>query len=183
MLHFLSRQLHVHAMAEVTESKSSNMVTDRCIKWMELQEDYSYTEDTTSKRKLTDFEYEDCYNTDSEFDSVSVCDAKKRRVGTQLKDEILDLNCEWKECTFHSKHMDQFLRHVSSHMSSIEVDIKDDSEVYVCQWKDCRYDTDACEEIERHVNYHAYHTKLKSIGANVRDRIKLPVSNQCVEPF
>lgn len=162
-------------MAEITELKASNMVSDRCIKWMKLQ-DYSYTEDTTAKQKSIEFDYDDCYNTDSEFDSVSVCDAKRRRVGTLLKDEILNLTCEWKECSFHSKHMEQFMRHVSSHIPSIQVSIKDDNEVYVCQWKDCLYDSDIGEEMIRHVNYHAYHTKLKSIGSNVRERIKLPVS-------
>lgn len=167
-------------MAELMDFKPNKQVTDRCIKWVELQ-DYPYTEDITAKRKSTEFDYDDYYNTDSEFDSVSVCDAKRRRVGTQLKDEILDLTCEWRECNFYSRHMEQFLRHVSSHIPSIQVSMKDDNEVYVCQWKDCPYDTDTCEEIARHVNYHAYHTKLKSIGSNVRNRIKLPVSNQCID--
>ncbi|XP_011154415.1 histone H4 transcription factor isoform X1 [Harpegnathos saltator] len=160
-------------MAEVTEFKPSKIVQDRCIKWMELQ-DYSYTENTTAKRKLIEFEYDDCYNTDSEFDSVSVCDTKKRRVGIQLKDEILDLACEWKECSFRSRRMEQFLKHVSGHISNVQVRMKDGNEVFVCQWKDCPYDTFACEEIALHVNYHSYHTKLKSIGSNVRERIKLP---------
>ncbi|XP_014484535.1 PREDICTED: histone H4 transcription factor [Dinoponera quadriceps] len=158
-------------MTEVT--KVSKMVQDRCIKWMEeLQED-CYTEDTTAKRK-SETDYEDCYDTDSEFDSVSVCDAKRRRVGTQLKDEVLNLICEWEECSFHSKRIEEFLRHVSSHIPSVQVSVKDDDEVYVCQWKDCPFEAKMYEEVIRHVNYHAYHTKLKSIGSNVRGRIKLP---------
>lgn len=171
-------------MAEVMELKViNNVVHNRCVKWIERQKDCLYIEDITAKRKPSLLDYDDCYNTDSEFDSVSVCDAKRRRVGTQLKDEILDLTCEWKECTFkqRSKHMEEFLRHVSSHIPGIQVSMKDDNEVYVCQWKDCLYDTEVSEEVVRHVNYHAYHTKLKSIGSNVREKIKLPVSNKMCE--
>lgn len=159
--------------AKLTASK---VVLDRCSKWVESQKDCSHSEEETLKRKLGEFEYDDWCNTDSEFDSVSECGGKKRKVGTQLKDEVLNLVCEWKKCTFCSSHMDQFLRHVSSHIPSTQISMKDDNEVYVCQWKDCPYDSDVCDEIIQHINYHAYHTKLKCIGSNVRGRIKLPVS-------
>ncbi|XP_071639200.1 histone H4 transcription factor [Temnothorax longispinosus] len=157
--------------AKLTASK---VVLDRCGKWVESQKDCSYSEEETLKRKLDEFDYDDWCNTDSEFDSVSECGGKKRKVGTQLKDEVLNLACEWKECAFRSGYMDQFLRHVSNHIPSIQISVKDDNEVYVCQWKDCPYDTNVSDEIVRHVNYHAYHTKLKCIGSNVRGRTKLP---------
>ncbi|XP_012526497.1 histone H4 transcription factor [Monomorium pharaonis] len=159
--------------AKLTASKA---VLDRCSNWVELQKDYSYPEEERLKHRLRDeFEYDDWCNTDSEFDSVSECGGKKRKAGTQLKDEVLTLACEWKKCTFCSNHLDQFLRHVSSHIPSIQISTKDDNkEVYVCQWKDCPYDSDVSDDIIRHVNYHAYHTKLKCIGSNVRGRIKLP---------
>lgn len=160
--------------AKLTASK---VVLDRCSNWVESQKDCTYSEEETRKRKLEEFEYDDWCNTDSEFDSVSECGGKKRKVGTQLKDEVLNLVCEWRECAFRSNHMDQFLRHVSSHIPNIQISVKDDSEVYVCQWKDCPYDTDVCDKIVQHVNYHAYHTKLKCIGSNVRGKIKLPVSS------
>lgn len=160
--------------AKLTATK---VVLDRCSNWVESQKDHSYSEKETSKRKLETIEYDDWYNTDSEFDSVSECGGKKRKVGTQLKDEALNLVCEWKACKFSSSHMDQFLRHVSSHIPTVEIGMKDDNEVYMCQWKDCPYDTDVSDKIVRHINYHAYHTKLKCIGSNVRGRIKIPVSS------
>ncbi|KAL6431208.1 hypothetical protein ACFW04_007130 [Cataglyphis niger] len=152
----------------------TNKIVDRCSKWVESQQDYPYSEEDTLKRKLEESEYDDWYNTDSEFDSVSECGAKRHKVGIQLKDEVLDLTCEWTACTFRGNHMDQFMRHVSSHIPNIHISVKDDNEVYVCQWKDCSYCTDVCDEIVQHVNYHAYHTKLKCIGSNVRARTKLP---------
>lgn len=159
----------------VKKLMASKVVLDRCNKWVESQKDYSYTEEDTLKRKSEISEYDDCYNTDSEFDSVSECGNKRRRVGTQLKNEVLDLVCQWKECTFRSSHMEQFLRHVSSHIPSIQISVRDDNEVYVCQWENCSYESDVSDEIPRHVNYHAYHTKLKCIGSNIRRQIKLPV--------
>lgn len=154
---------------------ASRVMQDRCSKWVESQKDYSYSGDTL-RRKLSESENDDWCCTDSEFDSVSECGRKKRRVGIQLKNEALDLACEWKECTFHNNHMERFLRHVSSHIPNVQISVKDNNEVYVCQWKDCPYETEICDEILRHVNYHSYHTKLKCIGSNVRKKIKLPVS-------
>jgi len=156
---------------------ASKVVQERCSKWVESQKDYSYSDEDRFKRKLRDeTEYEDWYNTDSEFDSVSECGIKRRKVGTPLRNEVLDLACEWDECTFRSDHMDKFLKHVSTHIPNVQISMKDDNEVYVCQWKNCPYDSDVCDEVIRHINYHAYHTKLKCIGSNIRGRIKLPVS-------
>ncbi|XP_011638600.1 histone H4 transcription factor isoform X2 [Pogonomyrmex barbatus] len=157
-----------------TKLIASKMVLDRCGSWVELQKDFSYLEEETAQCKLDEFEYDDWCNTDSEFDSVSECGGKKRKVGIQLKAEVLDLVCEWKECTFRNSHLDQFLRHISSHIPNVQIGMKDDSEIYMCQWKDCPFDSDVSDEIVRHINYHAYHTKLKCIGSNVRGRIKLP---------
>lgn len=164
-------------MADPEMLMANKVLQDRCSTWVESQKDHSYSEEQSLKRKLEEFEYDDWYNTDSEFDSVSECGGKKRKVGTQLKDEVLNLACEWKTCTFRSNYLDQFLRHVSSHIPSVQISMKDDNEVYVCQWKDCPYNSDASDEIIRHINYHSYHTKLKCIGSNVRGRTKLPVSS------
>lgn len=171
-------KFHLYAMTDLIKKiMTGKAVHERCSKWIESQKDYPYSEDDSDlKRKLGESEYDDCYNTDSEFDSVSECGGKRRRLGIQLKNEVLDLACEWGRCVFRSKHMEQFLRHVSNHIPSIQISVRDDSEVYVCQWKDCPYETNMCDEIARHINYHTYHTKLKCIGSNVRKRVKLPVS-------
>ncbi|XP_018309707.1 histone H4 transcription factor [Mycetomoellerius zeteki] len=160
---------------------ANEVVLDRCGNWVESQKNCFYIKEETLKQKPDELECDDWYNTDSEFDSVSECGGKKRKVGTQLKDEVLDLVCEWKECTFRSNYLDKFLRHVSSHIPNIQISIKDDNEVYVCQWKDCPYNTNVGDEVVRHVNYHAYHTKLKCIGSNVRARIKLPKCHRDAE--
>ncbi|XP_043491634.1 histone H4 transcription factor [Polistes fuscatus] len=160
----------------VTTSITSNELQERCNIWVESQNEHLYSEDT-SKDKIEN-NYND-YETDSEFDSVSECGGKKRRVGKYLKHEILHLVCEWKNCKFDSKYMEVFSRHVANHLSDLEIKIKeDDTEVYVCQWKNCSYESGISDDISRHVNYHSYHTKLKCIGSNIRQRVKLPKCNR-----
>ncbi|XP_018394184.1 PREDICTED: histone H4 transcription factor [Cyphomyrmex costatus] len=169
-------------MEDLEEQNSliaNEVILDRCSNWVESQKNCIYIKEDF--QKPDELEYDDWCITDSEFDSVSECGGKKRKVRTQLNNEVLDLVCEWKECTFRSNHLDQFLRHVSSHIPNIQISIKDDNEVYVCQWKDCPYNIDVGDEIIRHVNYHAYHTKLKCIGSNVRAKIKLPKCHRDAE--
>lgn len=64
---------------------------------------------------------------------------------------------------------------MATHVSDLNTRINEkDINVYVCQWSGCLYESNDPDEISRHVNYHAYHTKLKCIGSNIRTRIKLP---------
>lgn len=149
-------------------------VKARCSNWVNV--DVSPVATDTLKRTL-DCDYDYC-NTDSEFDSVSECGKKRRRQGTQMKNEDLNLICAWKDCSFPPcSMMTSFVEHVSQHLNNITVKVTDNNdEVYVCQWKDCVFQTSGTDEITRHVNFHSFHTKLKCIGSNIRQRIKLPVS-------
>lgn len=154
----------------------SQEIRDRCNIWVKSQAELCRLPQESLKRQL-EFEQEDCLDTDSEFDSVSECGTKKRRLAPQMKSEILNLVCKWTECCFQTGTLDKFVRHVASHIPQLGIKTGEDgSEVYVCLWKDCAYESDTSEDISRHVNYHSYHTKIQSIGANIRGRIKLPVN-------
>lgn len=154
---------------------SSKDVQKRCNDWVESQKDFTYTDETQCKRKQIDDD--DNYNTDSEFDSVSEC-GTKRRVGFPLKREVFHLSCEWTGCKHETNHVERFVNHVASHVSDLNTRTNEkEVSVYICQWTDCLYESDEPDEISRHVNLHAYHTKLKCIGSNIRSRIKLPVRN------
>ncbi|KAG8035804.1 hypothetical protein G9C98_001460 [Cotesia typhae] len=155
--------------------------------------------------KDSDVDFSECFDTDSEFDSVSECGGKKRKLQTHSKDEVLNLICEWKDCQYTSTVVERFVHHVANHVTDLDVKISSDSKnietnnidgsnnknnviedgdkkeddtcekgVYVCKWKHCGYENDSTPIIIKHVNYHAYHTKLKCIGANLRGKIKLP---------
>ncbi|XP_034177913.2 histone H4 transcription factor [Osmia lignaria lignaria] len=152
---------------------TSKEVQQRCNDWVESQKNCQYTDEAQYKRKLTDDD--DIYNTDSEFDSVSECGTKRRRVGLPLKCEVYHLFCEWISCEYESNHVKRFVDHVSEHVSDLSTRTNEkDITVYVCQWNGCFYESNDPDEITRHVNYHSYHTKLKCIGSNIRARIKLP---------
>lgn len=155
---------------------TSKEVQSRCSGWVESQQELLYSEDNVLKRKL-DNEHEEFFDTDSEFDSVSECGAKRRRVAKQMKDEILNLLCEWKDCLFDSNSLDIFVKHVANHIPQLKINTTEDNkEVYACLWNGCSFESNVSDDIAKHVNYHSYHTKLKCIGSNIRGRVKLPVN-------
>ncbi|XP_046431100.1 histone H4 transcription factor [Neodiprion fabricii] len=156
------------------ELVSSKELQNRCHGWVESQQELLYSEDNVLKRKL-DTEPEEFFDTDSEFDSVSECGTKRRRVLKQVKDEVLNLLCEWKDCLFDTNSLDIFVKHVSNHIPQLKiVTTEEGREVYACLWNGCSFESDISDDIAKHVNYHSYHTKLKCIGSNIRGRVKLP---------
>jgi hypothetical protein len=160
----------------VEQLMSSRDAQERCSHWIENVKKISVLNDNSSKLKL-ESESEEFIDTDSEFDSVSECGRKRRKIGVKLKTEKLNLSCEWKECHFNSNSMDFFIKHVANHITELDIKVTDETEVYACLWSGCVYESAIDVEIMRHVNYHAFHSKLKCIGMNTRGRTKLPVSN------
>ncbi|XP_015433360.1 PREDICTED: histone H4 transcription factor [Dufourea novaeangliae] len=161
-------------MAEFVKKLTSKDVQERCNEWVESQKNFTYTDEDKQKRKQTDDD--DSYNTDSEFDSISECGTKRRRVGLPLKREVYHLSCGWTNCEYETNRVERFVNHVAGHVSDLSIRTNEKGiDVYVCKWIGCFYENNDPDEISRHVNYHAYHTKLKCIGSNIRARIKLPV--------
>jgi predicted RNA-binding Zn-ribbon protein involved in translation (DUF1610 family) len=94
----------------------------------------------------------------------------------KLRDEELNLQCEWKGCDYHIFSLDHFVSHVSLHIPQLEVKLnKDETGVYVCLWQQCGFESADSNLITRHVNFHSYHTKVKCIGSNIMARSKLPI--------
>jgi hypothetical protein len=77
----------------------------------------------TQKRKR-------CDSTNSSDGSVSTgsstCGKKKCRGKViRLKDEHLDLQCEWQDCNYRTCNLDHFMRHVSLHIPHPEVNMNE----------------------------------------------------------
>ncbi|XP_049764763.1 histone H4 transcription factor [Schistocerca cancellata] len=90
-----------------------------------------------------------------------------------LKEQVLHLVCEWKNCAYEIDDVETFVRHVSMHIPDLDIRINEDGkEVFVCLWALCEFETEEPKEIVRHVNFHSYHTKLKSIGAMLMKHFK-----------
>ena len=152
----------------------SKEVQERCSEWVESQKDVSMLEDPLLIPNLNE---SDEFDSDTDFDSVSQCGTKRRRTAKAMKDEKLDMLCEWKDCTFRNTSTKRFLDHVGKHIPELEIKIiGDESGIYLCGWKSCPYETALSHEITWHVYYHAYHAKIKCIGTNIKQRTKLPVS-------
>jgi hypothetical protein len=84
------------------------------------------------KRKQTPPHEEQCDSPDENDDADSIvsstCGKKRRRKAVKLKDEQLDLQCEWRDCNYVNGSLDQFVRHVSLHIPHLEVKVNEDQE-------------------------------------------------------
>jgi hypothetical protein len=46
----------------------------------------------------------------------------------KLKEEQLDLQCEWQDCDYRTSNLDHFVSHVSLHLPHLEVKVNEDQE-------------------------------------------------------
>ncbi|XP_023708959.2 uncharacterized protein LOC111865293 [Cryptotermes secundus] len=86
----------------------------------------------SQKRKQAPLCEEQCDSPDENDDADSVvssaCRNKRRRKAVKMKDEQLDLQCEWQDCDYVTCNLDQFVRHVSLHIPHLEVKVNEDQE-------------------------------------------------------
>lgn len=86
----------------------------------------------SEERKEAAVYEERCDSTDTSDDSASVvpsaCEKKRKAKAIKLKDERLDLQCEWRDCDYRTGNLDHFVRHVSLHIPHLEVKMTDDQE-------------------------------------------------------
>ena len=92
-----------------------------------------------------------------------------------FRDELMDLQCEWKDCRAQKTRMEDFMRHVASHVTEAEVRYNPPPlcDSFGCLWLGCGFETINSQEMVRHINFHAFHTKIKCHGHNM-----LEVNNQ-----
>ena len=95
----------------------------------------------------------------------------KQDPGMLLDDEELDLICDWEVCKQLFQNMDSFSEHMAlQHAGQVDVD---DKGSVTCMWEDCEFVTSDQNEMTRHIYYHAYHTKIKCLGANLIEKLGL----------
>ena len=105
---------------------------EKCESWVESQQQLQ--EVRRSKRKRNRDSEEGCDSPDeNEMDETaslaSMCENNKKiSKRFKLKDEILNLKCEWRDCDFTSINLEDFLRHVSLHIPNLEVKMNENGE-------------------------------------------------------
>lgn len=92
---------------------------------------------------------------------------------SMLPDEDLILICDWEVCRQLFQNMELFLAHVADHAGQVGVEYKGEKASITCLWEDCGFETSNQKEMIRHIYYHAYHTKIKCLGANLIERLAL----------
>ncbi|XP_047532419.1 histone H4 transcription factor [Vanessa atalanta] len=91
----------------------------------------------------------------------------------RLREEDLQMLCEWQTCKTYYTNYQQFQKHVATHASDLHIIDKEGNVDYVCLWDVCGHSTSDFNEMVRHINYHAYHARLLAIGFNGRATLKL----------
>ncbi|XP_061309513.1 histone H4 transcription factor-like [Pezoporus flaviventris] len=87
--------------------------------------------------------------------------------GSKFKNAELILPCEWKECCFVGKCMEEFCNHIAEHLDEYLQHPQETTEQYPCWWRSCEFEAKYPRELVTHVNFHSYHTKLKFIGCQL----------------
>jgi hypothetical protein len=66
------------------------------------------------------------HSDDSGSSIPSACKNMQNEKAIKLKDEQLNLQCEWKDCDYHISSLDQFVSHVSFHVPQLKVKLNKD---------------------------------------------------------
>ena len=92
-----------------------------------------------------------------------------------FRDELMDFQCEWGDCREKETRMEDFMRHVASHVKEAEVRHNPPPlcDSFGCLWLGCGFESISSQEMVRHINFHAFHTKIKCHGQNM-----LEINNQ-----
>nr|XP_025044188.1 histone H4 transcription factor-like isoform X1 [Pelodiscus sinensis] len=88
--------------------------------------------------------------------------------GNKFKNSELILLCEWEECLFVGKCMEEFCDHIAEHLKAYEQHPLARTEQYQCWWRNCEFLATDSRELVTHVNFHSYHTKLKFLGSQLK---------------
>jgi len=77
--------------------------------------------------------------------------------------------CEWRDCNEASERMEDFMRHVATHVREVEVRQNPAPllDVFVCLWTACNFECPNSDEMIRHIHFHSFHTKVKCHGLNM----------------
>jgi hypothetical protein len=104
----------------------------KCGEWVDSQSCHMQRKDVDCSAKPKKEHREDCDSADENDDANSVvssaCGNKRKRKIIKLKDEQLNLQCEWRDCNYVTCNLDHFVHHVSLHIPHLEVKENEDHE-------------------------------------------------------
>uniref|UniRef100_U3I079 C2H2-type domain-containing protein n=1 Tax=Anas platyrhynchos platyrhynchos TaxID=8840 RepID=U3I079_ANAPP len=90
--------------------------------------------------------------------------------GSKFKNSEMILPCEWEECLFVGKRMEDFCDHVAGHLKEyLQHPLETAGDLCFMSHKlNCEFGAKDPRELITHVNFHSYHTKLKFVGSQLR---------------
>jgi hypothetical protein len=112
-------------------------VEKKCGDWLASRSSH-VQEKALDYRSLQKRRQDECDSPDENDDTDDILSStsgnKRKRRMVKLKDEQLDLRCEWQDCDYLTCNVDHFVRHVSLHIPDLEVKVNEAQEgtVYCC---------------------------------------------------
>lgn len=86
---------------------------------------------------------------------------------SQVQIDIM-FECEWGQCGKEFKTSAEHCAHIEVHAEEINNDEQ------VCKWDLCDFDTADKQTLVRHLYVHAYHSRIKTLGASFCASVNLP---------
>lgn len=109
---------------------------------------------------------------------------KRLRISEEARLKKIIITCEWSTCALEFNKMERFVSHITDHLLAIAEPVS--NEGYLCYWRECDFACTTKEEMDRHVYFHAFHAKIKSVGAlllqEVNEKCILDSSGRNVVP-
>ncbi|XP_046341940.2 histone H4 transcription factor-like [Haliotis rufescens] len=101
---------------------------------------------------------------------------KKASLRVDVQDSELTYSCEWGECEEQFNDIPDFLRHIGGHIWKLVSTLTTEEKGFSCGWRDCGTQILGDKhDFNRHVYFHAFHVKLKCVGAVVIKKTRYPV--------
>ncbi|KAK8745517.1 hypothetical protein OTU49_000238 [Cherax quadricarinatus] len=119
--------------------------------------------DQSQEEAVDDFSAPPAGQSNSETSEPRKITTKRKIVSSEVLMNRISLNCEWNMCCAIYRKMEQFVSHVADHLSAETGPPSGDG--YLCHWRECGFVCSTKDELERHVFFHAFHSKIKGLGA------------------
>ncbi|XP_046550772.1 histone H4 transcription factor-like [Haliotis rubra] len=101
---------------------------------------------------------------------------KKASIRVDVADSELVYDCEWGDCDEQFTDIPDFLRHIGIHIWNLVSTATSEEKGFSCGWRDCGTQILGDKhDFNRHVYFHAFHVKLKCVGAVVIKKTRYPV--------
>ncbi|XP_050520197.1 histone H4 transcription factor-like isoform X2 [Daktulosphaira vitifoliae] len=172
-----------------TDCGSTSLLEDKqywCEQWVLAHREGNVTEEKkyVAKKKCVVMNSSDeTASIESSLNLNNLKDIKNhqpRKKKLNLDQVELHFYCSWEECGYSSSSLKDYFYHVSEHIDFLWTEEWQGNKEkwFICLWNKCSFQSNCEVKSTTHVNYHAYHTRLKCVGAAILNLLEIPECKQ-----